>query len=42
MVWKVYMHWEGAEAAGAHNVCEGRDLLKEAITMYTPLTYTEV
>lgn len=22
------MHWEGAEAAGARNVCEGSELLK--------------
>lgn len=34
------MYWEGAEAAG--NVCEGRELLKEPIEMYIPLTYTEV
>lgn len=42
MVWKGYTHWEGAEAAGARDVCEGRELLKEATAMYTPVTYTEV
>lgn len=36
------MHWEGAEAAGARNVCEGRELLKEATAVYALLTYTEV
>lgn len=36
------MHREGAEAAGARNVSEGREVLKEAAAVYTVLTYTEV